>query len=283
MSQNPDVIALNELKDASLWFLIATLISAIGIFSTLGAIGSIIALIVLIVFGIPRLRSSFQKFLNTGKDVERGLRGITFLIWGLIILFIGGIFGVITAFSLGISLGLAIALGLVASALIILGVIILFLGELFIGLSLYNLGKFYNNELMKVGGIIEIVPPISFIGWILVYVSVDEIVRRLTGYVPQVQQGLIYQIGVGTMKTDGKATFTLYSSIQGVKIMSASIEGTTVIVHEEHISPNILAQGNNTINVNFPQIIGLIVGNNYNIILNLSNGQTVKVTVTVSQ
>jgi len=282
MSQpNPDLRALQVLKEASLWFIIATLLSAIGAFSITAAVASIVALIIFIIIAIPRLRESFQIFLSTGKDVQRGISGLNFLIWGVIIEFIGGILAVIGALSLSFA---TIAAGGIVD---FIGFVILFLGELFIGLALYNLGKFYNNDIFKIGGIIEIIPPISFIGWILVYVSVDDILRRLTITTPsattqptaQIQTPIIYQVGFGSIKQDGTATFTLYSNQKGVNVLTALIEGTTIIAHMEQIIPNTLTEGNNTITIKFQNVTGLIIGNTYTISLNLSNGQVVKVSV----
>jgi len=279
--QNPDLRALQVLKEASLWFIIATLLSAIGAFSITAAVASIVALIIFIIIAIPRLRESFQIFLSTGKDVQRGISGLNFLIWGVIIEFIGGILALIGVLSS--SFATIAAGGIVA----FIGFIILFLGELFIGLALYNLGKFYNNDIFKIGGIIEIIPPISFIGWILVYVSVDDILRMLTITTPsattqptaQTQTPIIYQVGFGSIKQDGTATFTLYSNQKGVNVLTALIEGTTIIAHMEQIIPNTLTEGNNTITIKFQNVTGLIIGNTYTISLNLSNGQVVKVSV----
>ncbi|ACP54509.1 hypothetical protein M1627_0515 [Sulfolobus islandicus M.16.27] len=80
----------------------------------------------------------------------------------------------------------------------------------------------------------------------MVYVSVDEIVRRLNGgFVPysQGQSGgyykslstlqnqpfvNVYQIGIGEIKANGEAKFTLYSSTN-IKIVSTSLKRTNYI------------------------------------------------------
>ncbi|MEM0173809.1 MAG: DUF973 family protein, partial [Sulfolobaceae archaeon] len=238
----------------------------------------IIALVLFIIIAIPRLKESFQIFASTGKDVQRGISGTNFIIWGVVIEFIAGVLALIFLFTIPVLI-------LASGVLLVIGFIILFLGELFIGLSLYNLGKFYNNDLLKIGGIIEIIPPISFIGWILTYVAVDDVMRRITGVPPQIpptsqpQAILIYQVGFGSIRPDGTATFTLYSNQKDIRILSALIEGTTVLAQIEQINPNVLVEGSNNITIKFQGITGLIVGNTYTISLNLSNGQIVKVSV----
>jgi len=92
-----DVIALQQLKDASLWFIIITLLGYIGLFVNVGAIVSIVSLILLFIIGIPKLRTAFQSFATTGKDVNNGFTGLRILPFGILISFIGGLLVIIGA------------------------------------------------------------------------------------------------------------------------------------------------------------------------------------------
>ncbi|QXJ29051.1 hypothetical protein J5U23_01920 [Saccharolobus shibatae B12] len=295
---NTDVQALQQLKDAALWFIVISLLVDIGIVKSVAGIAAIVSLILLFVLGIPKLRQALQTFSNGGKDVGLGFTGLRILPVGIIIEFIGALIAV-----LGLIFGLASPFNLrglilfiiVGGAIGVIGDILVFIAFLLIGIALYNIGKFYNSDLLKIGGIIEIIPVISFIGWILVYVSVDEIVRRLTGGVIPYPQGQIggygqpsptvpsqpfvnvYQIGIGEMRPNGVASFVLYSS-GNVNIVTATLEGTTYTSNT--IAPISLNPGNNNVIVAFNPLSGMIPGNNYNVILTLSNGQSIRVMVT---
>ncbi|MCH4816478.1 MAG: DUF973 family protein [Saccharolobus sp.] len=277
-----DVQALRQLKDSALWFTVIIFLSTIFI-SVDGFMPLlIVSTILLFMVGLPKLRQAFETFKTAGKDVGYGFTGLEIILVGFVIEVIGSILPIVR-------------LVLVGRVISVFGGILVFIASLLIGIVLYNLGKFYNSELLKVGGIIEIIPVISFIGWILVYVSVDEIVRRLTGgfiTYPQRQFGgygeslstlqnqsfvEVYQIGIGEMKANGEVKFTLYSSTN-IKIVSASLEGTNYTSNS--IVPESLNPGNNNVTVIFPPLSGMIPNNNYNLILTLSNGQSVKIIVT---
>ncbi|BCU69937.1 DUF973 family protein [Stygiolobus caldivivus] len=324
---NIDAQALQQLKDAALWFIIISLLGDIGIFYSLGAIISIVGLILLFVMGIPKLRTAFQSFASTGKDVGYGFTGLKILPIAIIVEFVGGLLAVI-GFLLattssgfvsptGVGAGLAVAIAggvivVIGGIIVVIGGILAFIAGLLIGITLYRLGSFYNNDLFKIGGILEIIPVISFIGWILVYVSIDEIVRRLMGmfvpyggapaqpygpapgqapqqYPPQPYQPYpssqpygqpminVYQMGAGVIRPNGEAKFTLYSS-GSISIVSATLENTTYT--SNMVTPSTLNPGNNDVTVMFPSPSGLMPGGNYNIVLTLSNGQNIKVMVT---
>jgi len=313
-----DVIALQQLKDASLWFIIITLLGYIGLFVNVGAIVSIVSLILLFIIGIPKLRTAFQSFATTGKDVNYGFTGLRILPIGILISFIGGLLIIIGAiasiFSAG-SLALAgvgsgLALAAIGGVLALLGAIITFIGYLLIGITIFNLGGAYSSDMMKIGGILIIIPGISFVGWILTYISIDDIVRRLTygpssgyppstypptgtsqypPYNPQSAYGSqpvpnvfpastdVYQIGIGQINQNGEAKVTLMVNRYGLSITSASIENSTM--YTTQVYPSTLNQGQNEVTIRFPQLINLVPGNIYNVLLYLSNGQMVRTVV----
>lgn len=283
MAQSPDMEGLNKLKDSSLWFTIVTLITAIGIFYSQAAILTIVAIVLLIIKAIPSLRDTFNFFKSNGKDVDRGLQGLNYILWGYIILFIAGIFGLLSFISI-FSLNPAIVgfFGAITALLIIVGVLIIFISYLFIGLSVYNLGVFYNNDFMKIGGILIIIPVINFIGWILTYVGSDDTIRKIQGIQPFNFPAYqpIYQVGNGILRLDGTCFFSLYSPIQGVQITSAILQELNFSATD--IQPNILIQGVNNISIKF-QILGSgIVGKLYTVVVTLSNGQVIPVKVALT-
>jgi hypothetical protein len=301
-----DVIALQQLKDASLWFIIITLLGYIGLFVNVGAIVSIVSLILLFIIGIPKLRTAFQSFAITGKDVNSGFTGLKILPFGILISFIGGLLIIIGAIA-SIFSETSLALAAIGGVLAILGAIITFIGYLLIGITIFNLGGAYSSDMMKIGGILIIIPGISFVGWILTYISIDDIVRRLTygpgsgyppstypptgtsqypPYNPQSAYGSqpvpnvfpastdVYQIGIGQINQNGEAKVTLMANRYGLSITSASIENSTM--YTTQVYPSTLNQGQNEVTIRFPQLINLVPGNSYNVLLYLSNGQIVR-------
>jgi Protein of unknown function (DUF973). len=280
MSFQTDVIALQKLKDASLWFIIIGVLALIGEVARVAAVVmAIVDLVLLFMMAIPKLRDAFQTFASTGKDVSRGFTGINLILPGIIIELIGGILAIAGIFSA--SLGLAVAGGII----VLLAAIILFIAYLLIGLVIYNLGSFYNNDMLKIGGILIIIPFISFVGWILSYVSVDDIIRKLSGgtmmpqpyTAPSMYQPQVYQVGQGIIRLDGTVTLTLYSSIT-VNIVSASIDNTLYTTTD--VNPNMLNPGNNSVTMRFLGVTGLVPGNNYYLTIYLSDGTSIKAVVT---
>jgi len=304
-----DVIALQQLKDASLWFIIITLLGYIGLFVNVGAIVSIVSLILLFIIGIPKLRTAFQSFATTGKDVNNGFTGLRILPFGILISFIGGLL-IIVGVAASIFSASSLTLAGVGGVLAILGAIITFIGYLLIGITIFNLGGAYSSDMMKIGGILIIIPGISFVGWILTYISIDDIVRRLTygpgsgyppstypptgtsqypPYNPQSAYGSqpvpnvfpastdVYQIGIGQINQNGEAKVTLMANRYGLSITSASIENSTM--YTTQVYPSTLNQGQNEVTIRFPQLINLVPGNSYNVLLYLSNGQMVRTVV----
>jgi hypothetical protein len=304
-----DVIALQQLKDASLWFIIITLLGYIGLFVNVGAIVSIVSLVLLFIIGIPKLRTAFQSFATTGKDVNSGFSGLKILPFGILISFIGGLLAIIGVAASIFSVS-SLALAAIGGVLAVLGAIVTFIGYLLIGITIFNLGGVYSSDMMKIGGILIIIPGISFVGWILTYISIDDIVRRLTygpssgyppstypptgtsqypPYNPQPAYGSqpvpnvfpastdVYQIGIGQINQNGEAKVTLMVNRYGLSITSASIENSTM--YTTQVYPSTLNQGQNEVTIRFPQLINLVPGNIYNVLLYLSNGQMVRTVV----
>jgi len=292
MSTNPDIYSFNALKQASLWFIIAALLGFVGIVSELAAVIAIVSFILILFLALPQLRSAFQGFLQTGKNVGNGITGANILPWAYLLVFIGGIIAIAGFFVRNFVLA---ELG--GIVLLLAGLLELVAGIL-IGLAVYNLGRFYSSDMMWISGILIMIPGINFIGWILLYISIDDVVNKIRGgfmpmqpaypqpyqYSPQPtpqQFVTVYQTGSGQLTEDGRAVFSLYSTGQ-IQILSASIDNTTIAVAPDKIMPQTLIQGNNNVTIQFPPLtnLGFIKQNIYTITLTLSNGQSIKVYVT---
>ncbi|ARM75490.1 DUF973 family protein [Acidianus manzaensis] len=283
MSISNDIEGLNKLKDASIWLTVITLISTIGILYNSAAILSIVSLILLFIKGIPSLRDTFNSFSASGKEVSRGIGGLKYLPIGYILLFIAGIFLILDTISvLSINLVGSILFSIIGILLLIVGIIVIFISYLFIGLTLYDIGNFFSNDLIKIGGILSIIPVIDFVGWILIYLGADDAIRNINRnqtYVASYQP--IYQTGNGILRFDGSAFFSIYSLVQGVQINSAILQ--EIGLNSLDIQPKILIHGTNNIFIKFPEISNIIPPRLYTIVLNLSNGQIVVVKVNLIQ
>jgi hypothetical protein len=296
MPQIPDIEGLNKLKEASIWFTIVTLITTIGIFYTTALILAFVIIILVIIKGIPSLRDAFNSFKIAGKNVDRGIQGLSYLLWGYIIFLVLGffaIFAIIGSLLIHVtdfvvldivrsipSLTYFVALGVIDFIVLLavaIGLIISFIAYLFIGLVIYGLGTFYASDLMKIGGILIIIPIINFIGWILTYTSIDEIIKKIQGVKTFTPTQPIYQVGNGILRLDGSSSFSLYSPVSGIEINRATIQELNLLASD--IQPRILIQGINNISLKFPTLSSVILGRSYNIILTLSTGQVVVVKV----
>lgn len=152
MTINYDVEILSKLRDASTWFIIITIISAIGIFYFPASILAIISLILTLSKGLPLLGMVFNMAKSIGRISERGSQGTTiFIPIGYLLQTILGVLTIISGFI--ISRTVVTIEGLIAVGSIVLTLI----GYLFIGLALYEMGKPYENVLIMYGGIIVII------------------------------------------------------------------------------------------------------------------------------
>lgn len=285
MSANPDVNSLKVLKEASLWFIIAELIGAVGAFIGVGAIIVIVSFILILFFALPRLKSAFIGLQQTGKNVSNGITGANIIPWAYLLIFIGGLIDIIVI--LTFNFGLAF----LGSALVGLGVLLELVAGVLIGLAIYNVGRFYNDDLMWISGILIMIPVVNFVGWLILYIEIDSVINRITGIAPQPPyqqpsyitptQPMVYQTGLGQLTGDGKATLTLYSNAQ-VQLVSASIDNTSIYVSSDKISPQMLNVGTNNVIIQFPPLTsyGFIKQNTYTITITLSTGQAIKVITT---
>ncbi len=275
-----EINGLERLKDGSLYLIIASLLLIIGDFIAFTLIGTIIAFIialVLVFLSYSRLREGFGILQSYGKNTSLGKTGATLLLAGAILDLIGGI----------------LLLVIVGAFFIIIGAIFAIIGEIFVGIGLYNTGSAYNVDLLKIGGILVAIIITAFIGYILAYISLGDIINKFRSgqlqsqgfpsYPPINPQGIpgqptnIYQIGTGSLKGDGTAYLTIYSPTT-IQMVSAEIVNAQLM--SSSISPPSLVPGNNNIRISFGQITSLTPNMTYTIRITLLNGQTIDTIVT---
>ncbi|WP_373469193.1 DUF973 family protein [Acidianus infernus] len=294
---NPYADGLKEIKEGSLYEILANIISFIGAIilllfvfayiisspttttsnlqlssSLIGIYAAVIVVIIgaiLNIIGIIKLRSGFNLLKNTGLDVSIGSTGATLiLIYSILIL---------------ISLGILIVGAVTVIFFMVIAAILELIGGIMLGLGFYNLGKGLNNStietagiLIIIGGIIDLLISIGglldFIAFILIYTSINNILSKGIPFVQTFSQML------GVIKGNGYAYLNVYSNVEGT-IISARIEGTAIT--STFITPNKLSIGNNSITVNFGNVQGLIPYSNYivSLIVQDNSGRTILIPV----
>ncbi|ACP37377.1 Protein of unknown function DUF973 [Sulfolobus islandicus M.14.25] len=280
--QNTELEGIGKLRSGSLFMILAVLLAAIGILVVISAgmfggmfsaasgnvsgviasgIGLLvgIAIVILIgaiigLIGILRIRSGFGILKSLGRDVGIGEIGTTLYLVGLIIIIIGALLTIV----------------LIGFPILILGEIIALIGGILIGIGFYKVGEIYNEGLVKIGGILIVIPIdlINFVGFILAYVGLGK-VRPLPTVAQQPLVPQVYQVGQGTIRNNGYAYITLYSSTPA-SIISAKIEGANIM--SSAVNPTVLQIGNNEVTIFFGNVQSLAPNTTYIITLTINIG-----------
>lgn len=231
-------------------YIVIAILSAFTITSpsaTLGVIiGLIIIALILVILALVYQYGGFKGLQSFVKNAGLGSTGIIMIVIGIPL------------------------------SIVIVGYFIAFIGTILIGIATFSIGDKYNNGLVKVGGVLIAVPLLNFIGYILAYVGVGDIiyaVRQSLAQAPSVPT----TPNTGTLK--GNVANVYVYSQSTAKILSAILE--EVQLNAISITPDVLNPGNNYITVMFPQQLpNLMQGGSYRIKLNLDNGSYIEVIVT---
>lgn len=229
-------------------FTITSPSATLGVISaTLGVIiGLIIIALILVILALVYQYGGFKGLQSFVKNAGLGSTGIIMIVIGIPL------------------------------SIVIVGYFIAFIGTILIGIATFSIGDKYNNGLVKVGGVLIAVPLLNFIGYILAYVGVGDIidaVRQSLAQAPSVPT----TPNTGTLK--GNVANVYVYSQSTAKILSAILE--EVQLNAISITPDVLNPGNNYITVMFPQQLpNLMPGGSYRIKLNLDNGSYIEVIVT---
>ncbi|ARM74651.1 DUF973 family protein [Acidianus manzaensis] len=247
-SSNPqsDVVSnLEKIRSGLLFIIISLLLGVIAeitSFTPLAIIGLIIDILALIfiIIAIVRIRGGFTQLRKYGSNLGIGVTGATLLLIGYILI--------------------------LTIILTIVGVILAIVGEIMLGIGFYRLGKDYNNSTVSTGGIIMAIPFISFIGAIICYFGFGSLITNASttpfpqqpnypaspfpqqpGYPsPSMQQ--IYQVGIGSIDSNGYAYVTLNSQTYAT-VVSALLEGSNIPTTQ--IEPLSITPGTNNLRIYF--------------------------------
>jgi hypothetical protein len=142
--------------------------------------------------------------------------------------------GIAISFSTGSTLsGIAVATILVYvidGVIFVLGII----ANVLVGIAFYKVGSVYRSSTVEVGGVLIATSILAFIGFILTYIGLGEVIRRVKGGISVTQSWsnpptnipiAIYQTQpYGTISPNGILTFQVYSTAPAT-LLSATIEG----------------------------------------------------------
>lgn len=173
----------------------------------ISAVAILIAGLMIDLVGLIYLYYGFKTLDYYGRDTGAGSTGI--------ILFFIGIAVAILGF---------VALILFPSSILLVfgGVFIAIIGGILIGIGYYDLGNSFNDSSIKIGGILYIIGSfvfylLNFIGLIFAYIGLSHVIRNYIQTGGLIYQPLsISQVGLGTLRNDGTATFQLYSNLPAV-------------------------------------------------------------------
>ncbi len=138
--------------------------SIMGLFIALfiGAVIVFVAVISRLVSGVSTLARYSDRYSTAETLIKLGY------IWGIVLLIVGVI-------SIPILIGIF---------LLVPGIILLFLGGIGLIILMFSLNDEFKEQLFLIAGILFIlgffIPLLDFIGWILVYVGANNVIRRLS-------------------------------------------------------------------------------------------------------
>ena len=211
-------------------------LAALSLFSIAGIL-FIVALIIEIL-GIINLRSGFSLLSGMIQDIRVGKTGTTLWIITALLSFLLPVLlvaiGIGILFSTGSTLsGIAVATILVYvidGVIFVLGII----ANILVGIAFYKVGSVYRSSTVTVGGVLIATSILAFIGFILTYAVLGDVIRRVKGGISVTQSWsnpptnvpiTIYQTQpYGTISPNGILTFQVYSTAPAT-LISATIEG----------------------------------------------------------
>ena len=278
----------DSFKDAALWAFISNLLVFGGAFATtFGFIVSAVGTVLYFMYAWSKLKRALTDLSTLGVQIGNAVRGTDYVFYSFAGITFGdfiALIGVAITF-LGAIQMIHIAAGLITlgDVVTILSVILYLLGSIPIGMAVYNFGLSYNSDLMRIGGILIIIPGVSILGWLFAYIEVDNIVTRggTRFQTPSVSQpsAQVYPEGPGTLNSNGEATVTLVSNAF-LQVVNAFLQGYPGVTFVSAL-PNTLNLGRNVMTIRFSNLPPLSPGTYY-VIIAFNNGISISVPVNYS-
>ena len=271
---------LDSLKDAAFWAFVSNLLIFGGLFASaygffLAATGT--AIYFTIAQGkVKRFLADLSTLGYETDNAEKGagrvfgsFLGITL---GLFVVLVATIAGFITG-----AIHFAVALTIFAYFVVTIMAIVYIIASIPIGVAVNDFGSRVSSDLLRLGGILTIIPVVSIIGWLLVYIEADNVSMK-AGVSPQQGQAnmQVYPEGNGVLGRDGVAQIVLISNVYA-GIVGASLIGFPSVTFVSAV-PSQLNLGRNAVRITFSNLPPLKPGLYY-ITVYLSNGTSVNVPV----
>ena len=276
MSKQQEVEALKNLRSGTARISFPSLFLNIMFFTLVlygNSISPLIVLFVEIVFGMlgadgaSKLSRGFRDLRRIGIKVDEGRTGSGLYVVGFLISFFGSFSSIFSWNSTSVTVGLGIQT---------------FAGIL-IGIGINELGKIYNEEVLRTGGVIASVPLASFIGYIIAYSGFIRVEKRIMRAIEQEKkppvtssesqtslnnptENQITQVGQGIIEFSGYARVSIYSPVSA-EILSAKIQGTNL--ESRVITPSNLEKGINEVSIFFGNVSVLKPNETYIITVSL--------------
>ncbi|ADL19901.1 hypothetical protein ASAC_1496 [Acidilobus saccharovorans 345-15] len=188
MSQGYAKAAAEQLKEGSLWAFISLLLAAIG--AGIPVVGFLVTGVGAYLF-LTRSRGSLEASLrdlrSSGLSQYDGSGWVRYVPYALGAVALGELIMAAAALMALASIpgpGALIAVIVVRElgyAVAALGWVGVLLASIFPGLEVYDVGSRLNDDLLRVAGILIIVPFADVVGWIITFVEADPLAQRLGG------------------------------------------------------------------------------------------------------
>ena len=199
-------------------------LAALSLFSIAGIL--FIVALVIEILGIINLRSGFSLLSGMIQDIRVGKTGTTLWIITALLSFLLPV--LLVALGIGISFSTSSTLSGIVGATFLVYVIdgvIFVLGiiaNILVGIAFYKVGSVYRSSTVEVGGVLIATSILTFIGFILTYAVLGDVIRRVKGGISVTQSWsnpptnvpiTIYQTQpYGTISPNGILTFQAYST-----------------------------------------------------------------------
>jgi len=199
-------------------------LAALSLFSIAGIL--FIVALVIEILGIINLRSGFSLLSGMIQDIRVGKTGTTLWIITALLSFLLPVLlvalGIGISFSIGSTLsgivGATFLVYVIDGVIFVLGII----ANILVGIAFYKVGSVYRSSTVEVGGVLIATSILTFIGFILTYAVLGDVIRRVKGGISVTQSWsnpptnvpiTIYQTQpYGTISPNGILTFQAYST-----------------------------------------------------------------------
>lgn len=254
----------DSFKDAALWAFISNLlVFGAGLAGGYGFIISAAGTAMYFFNTWGRLRKAMTDLSTIGVQTGNAVKGTDYVFYSFAGIALGGLIGFLGMLLFFIRsiqfVSVVAALGTLGAIISVVSVILYLLGSIPIGMAVYNFGLNYNSDLMRIAGILIIIPGLSIIGWLMAYVEVDNIATgggmRFQPPPPPQPVPSATQVspeGVGTLNRTGEAVVTLNSNAY-LQIVNAFLQGYSGVTFVSAL-PNTLNLGRNVVTIRFSNL-----------------------------